>query len=161
MNIFRILVVSDSHGDFSSLLKVWRKENQLNPVQLLMHLGDGVLDALRLHRMTGISLEAVNGNNDPKGAFPDETIVTIEKVRIYLSHGNQFGLPLNPLSIARRLRGKKIDLALFGHTHQYIYEQKKGLTIVNPGAACRWEKNPGYIILKITAGKFELTRKAL
>lgn len=157
----RILVVSDSHGDFSSLKKVYTRESESKSLDLLIHLGDGVLDALRLQRMTNIPLEAVNGNSDPVEAFPDELRITIQGLPVFLCHGHRFNPPFDLKAIADHTRRAKASLAFFGHTHQNLCRKNKGLTLINPGAICRWEKNPGYILLEMEAGDYRLVRKTL
>ncbi|HEY8345446.1 MAG TPA: metallophosphoesterase [Bacillota bacterium] len=157
----RILVVSDSHGDFSSLKKVYNRENEDKGLDLVIHLGDGVLDALRLQQISQLPLEAVNGNNDPKKAFPEELCIKLDGIRVFCCHGHTFNLPSGLKTISSFARRTKSDLAFFGHTHQHFIQKKKGLTLINPGAICRWEKDPGYILLEIEAGRYRLIRNPL
>ena len=157
----RILVVSDSHGDFSSLKKVYTRENQENGLDLLIHLGDGVLDALRLRRISQLPLEAVNGNNAPKEAFPDQLCIKLAGIRVFCCHGHHFNLPSGLKTLLSFAHRAQADLAFFGHTHQHFSQKKKGLTLINPGAICRWEKDPGYILLEIEAGRYRLVRHPL
>lgn len=157
----RVLVVSDSHGDFSSLKKVYTRENKDKGLDLLIHLGDGVLDALRLQRISHLPLEAVNGNNDPTEAFPDELCIMLEGIRIFFCHGHSFNLPSGLKTLSNLAHRAGADLAFFGHTHQHLCQKKNGLTLINPGAICRWENEPGYILLEIEGGRYRLVRNPL
>lgn len=160
----RILVVSDSHGDFSTLRRIYEREKKEEcagkPLDLLIHLGDGVLDATLLQRMTGIRVEAVGGNNDPRGAFPDELCIQLENTRVYMSHGHNFGVRAGLQLLTRAARKEQAGLALFGHTHQDLLVKKKGLTLLNPGAACRWGHS-SYALLEIEGKKYEITCRKL
>lgn len=153
----KILVVSDSHGDFSSLRQIHAREK---PLDLLVHLGDGVLDALLLQKMTGVRVEAVNGNNDPRGAFPEELCCKLEDTVIYLSHGYTLHVRAGLQQLVRAARRAKANLALFGHTHQPQLVRKKELTLFNPGAACRWEHS-SYALLEIEGGNFKIQSRRL
>lgn len=148
----KVLVVSDSHGDFSSLQKIYNHEK---PLDLLIHLGDGVLEALLLQKKTGIKVEAVNGNNDPRGAFPEELCFNLNNTSIYLCHGHNLNLQASLKPLIRSARQEKAVLALFGHTHQNLLIKKRKLTLLNPGAVCQWE-HTSYAILELDDKGFKI-----
>jgi len=158
----RVLVVSDSHGDFSTLRRIYEQERKggqagEKPLDLLIHLGDGALDAMLLQKMTGIRVEAVNGNNDPRGAFPDELCLQLEEVRVYMNHGHNLGVRVNLQLLIRAARQEKAGLALFGHTHQETLVEKRGLTLLNPGSASHWGGS-SYALLEIEGKRYKITR---
>lgn len=153
----KVLVVSDSHGDFSSLRQIHAREK---PLDLLIHLGDGVLDALLLQKMTGVRVEAVNGNNDPHGAFPEELTLKLEETVIYLTHGYTLHVRAGLQQLVGAARRAKANLALFGHTHQHQLVENKGLTLFNPGAACRWGLS-SYAVLEIEGKTFKIKSRRL
>lgn len=155
--MLKVLVVSDSHGDFSSLRQIYAREK---PLDLLIHLGDGVLDALLLQKMTGVRVEAVNGNNDPRGAFPEELTLKLEDTVIYLTHGYTLHVRAGLQHLVRAARRAKAHLALFGHTHQCQLVEKNGLTLFNPGAACRWQLS-SYAVLEIEGKVFKIKSRKL
>ena len=73
--MMRVLVVSDSHGDFSTLRRIYERDRKggqdgEKTLDLLVHLGDGALDAMLLQRMTGIRVEAVMGTTLTSRGFP-------------------------------------------------------------------------------------------
>ncbi len=157
----RVLVVSDSHGDFSTLRRIYERERKggqagEKPLDLLIHLGDGAYDAMLLQRMTGIRVEAVNGNNDPRGAFPDELCIQLEGIRVYMTHGHNFGVRAGLQLLARAARKERAGLVLFGHTHQDLLVEKRGLTLLNPGAASHWGGS-SYALLEIEGKRYKIT----
>ena len=163
--MMRVLVVSDSHGDFSTLRRIYEQERKggqagEKPLDLLIHLGDGALDAMLLQKMTGIRVEAVNGNNDPRGAFPDELCLQLEEVRVYMNHGHNLGVRGGLELLARAARKEKAGLALFGHLHREVLEERRGLTLLNPGAASHWGGS-SYALLAIDGKKYQITRGKL
>src|SRR5690554_7363289 len=163
--MMRVLVVSDSHGDFSTLRRIYEQERKggqdgEKTLDLLVHLGDGALDAMLLQRMTGIRVEAVNGNNDPRGAFPDELSLQLEGVRVYMNHGHSLGVRAGLELLARAARKENAGLALFGHTHREELVEKRGLTLLNPGSASHWGGS-SYALLEIEGKKYKITQDRL
>jgi len=163
--MMRVLVVSDSHGDFSTLRRIYERERKggqagEEPLALLIHLGDGVFDAMLLQRMTGIRVEAVNGNNDPRGAFPDELCIQLEGVRVYMNHGHNLGVRSGLQLLTRAAWKEKAGLALFGHLHRDVLVEKRGLTLFNPGAASHWGGS-SYALLAIEGRRYKITHYRL
>lgn len=61
-------------------------------------------------------------------------MVELEGVKILLCHGHRYHVKstLLPLYLAARENG--VRLALFGHTHTALLEEKDGITLLNPGS---------------------------
>ena len=85
----RILVLSDSHGAVEACrLAV----EQSTPDQIL-HLGDCVRDAERLHALfPAIPLTGVPGNCDGADADNPERLIELGGVRILMMHGHTRGV---------------------------------------------------------------------
>lgn len=104
----------------------------LTGVELILHagdVGDGVLAELE----SIAPVRAVFGNTDPAG-FPGlaESIeVTIEGVRLHVSHGHELGAP-TPQTL---LEAYDADVIVYGHTHKQLVVNADGRWVINPGSA--------------------------
>lgn len=121
-------LISDTHG----LLRPGVHE-ALTGVELILHSGDVggsvVLDELRLIA----PVRAVFGNTDPPGepGLTEEIVVSIDGIRVHVSHGHEVGSP-TPAKLAARYDA---DVVVFGHTHRPLVSRFGTQLFVNPGAA--------------------------
>ena len=87
----RIVVVSDTHRDFRTLLQIVEKHK--GEAAYFLHLGDGeqeVEDVKALY--PALPLLAVRGNCDFSGENPETRVVTAGNVRIFMAHGHDLGV---------------------------------------------------------------------
>lgn len=151
----KIVVVSDSHGDYQSLLDIVNKEYGTD---IYIHLGDySIPDYLMSDFLV------VKGNNDYGSEFPFQRTITIGKnknIKIHLEHGFSFMFLFNR---EKYIKEKDCDIFLFGHSHKKE-AYKEGKTFVfNPGSLTkpRDESRGSYLVLNIDENskngeKFEL-----
>ena len=86
----RIVVVSDTHRDFRTLLQIVEKHK--GEAAYFLHLGDGeqeVEDVKALY--PELPLLAVRGNCDFSGENPETRVATAGNVRIFMAHGHDLG----------------------------------------------------------------------
>lgn len=133
----KILVFSDSHGDYRRL----KKAADMHPdADMFIFLGDGLRDAERLFdESKGVTAVAVKGNCDISGVgfsdlYLDEQTLDIEGVRIFCCHGHKYSVKFSLLNLAYRAREKEVDIALFGHTHTPVETVNEGIRFFNPGS---------------------------
>ena len=144
-------LISDTHG----LLRPG-VHAALTGVELILHSGDvggsGILDELRLIA----PVKAVYGNTDPTDDphLAGEIVVSIEGIRVHVSHGHEVGSP-TPAKLAARYDA---DVVVFGHTHRPLVSRLGKQLFVNPGAAGpqRFNLTPSVARLKITGGNAEV-----
>jgi putative phosphoesterase len=134
----RILAVSDSHHDISSLTPVLRRF--ASKVDLIAHLGDGVEDvqwAARNARLILPRVEGVRGNGDPDPDLWPRRLIGNSDRPVLLLHGHLEGVTedLGRIILAAEAVGAK--LVLFGHTHQAFQEEFRGILALNPGSISR------------------------
>jgi len=104
-------------------------------VDLIVHTGDFVMtDVLDGLRKIG-EVKAVRGNMDCeelRKILPEKENLVINGKRIGVIHG--FGAPWG---IENRIRGQfdRVDVILYGHTHQANNEVIGGVLFFNPGQA--------------------------
>lgn len=140
----RIGLVSDTHGMFRQELFA-----ALDGVELILHAGDVGPDEI-LARLEQIApVRAVYGNTDAPGRplLRESIDITVDGVRIHVSHGHEVGSP-NPERLATRYDA---DVIVYGHTHRQLVARIGERLVVNPGAAGarRFNLEPSVAVLTI------------
>ena len=129
----RAAVFSDTHSNTALMLK---KIRQVSP-DVVIHLGDYERDADKIRaEFPEIPLFSVCGNCDIVHTMPETDIVPLGPVKAFITHGHLYSVDwgrLDSLVYAAQEKGAKI--ALFGHTHNAVYEEIGGVKVVNPGTA--------------------------
>lgn len=149
----RILVLSDSHGDYFTMQKIIKAQPTAEAV---IFLGDGFYDFERCKPLLeGKKIYTVKGNNDMGCDYPKNQVISVGGVKMYITHG-QGELVKSTLS---RLIGVAQDndchLALYGHIHQQREDYSDGVRLFSPGAVMNDEYgiidiiNDGYICIGI------------
>lgn len=122
-------IVSDSHGNN----RHWQKLTDDCPqVKAWFHCGDYCRDAEELAYYADAPVYTVKGNNDYFDTYkaPDEALITVDDIRIYMTHGH--GRTLKSMAATGEAKGAQ--LVLFGHTHRTCEERIGDVTLVNPGS---------------------------
>ena len=126
----RILVISDSHGNYAH---AFRAHQLAGPVDHILHLGDGSEDARLLEEVLEVPVLRVAGNCDLDRRVPTELTLELEGCRILMTHGNRQHVK----SGLQQLIGKGVEagakVVLYGHTHLAAVETAQGMLLVNPG----------------------------
>lgn len=143
-----LLVLSDSHGRPDLIEEAIRR---VRPDGILF-AGDGLRDLTRVE--LPCPLWAVSGNCDwlsaplirSGSAFEPQTeeLVTVEGIRILLTHGHKYGVKSGPTAAAYRALELGADILVYGHTHVPVEyrlppaeggsEERKPLILFNPGS---------------------------
>jgi putative phosphoesterase len=148
-----ILILSDTHGNISSLEYVMKK---IAPgFDLAVFLGDGVDDFFQNGRcICPIPFYCVRGNCDTRlslfgntvegyGAVEETLTLNIRSHKIFMCHGHTLGVKGGLVRLAMAAAEKGADIALFGHTHECLEKRcgeglfladGKDLTLFNPGS---------------------------
>jgi hypothetical protein len=139
----RILIVADSHHELSGLVLALKK--LAANVDLVVHLGDGVVDLAEAARAARISLppvKAVRGNGDADTSLPPRLVVEIEGTKALLLHGHyeSVGEGLDHALLAAR--SSEAGLLFFAHTHKPFFEEYRGVLALNPGSISRPRGRP-------------------
>ncbi|WP_416335216.1 YfcE family phosphodiesterase [Anaerococcus sp. DFU013_CI05] len=152
----KILVTSDTHGIYSAISDYILIHKDID---LLVHAGDGVEDVKNIAYETDINYEVVTGNNDYSSNEAFEKIIEVEDIKIFLTHGNQYGVYYGEDQVLDKAKELNCNIAIHGHTHKCLNITKDDITILNPGSVSMpRDNNPGFFILDIDAGVFEITR---
>ena len=126
----RVGIFSDSHGDHRALDELLL---QMGRIDAACFLGDIARDAAHLEeRLAPMPqhppLFAVHGNNDHACAQPDERLVELGGVRIYMTHGHHF----NDQNLPKIANPRTI--LLHGHTHVPVNLHHVTHRTMNPGS---------------------------
>ena len=145
-------LVSDTHGLVRPEL-----HTVLAGVALILHAGDVGGDAILDELALIAPVQAVFGNTDSPGdpRLAQSIEVTIEGVRIHVSHGHEVGSP----TPEKLLAAYAADVIAYGHTHrQLVSRAADGRLVVNPGAAGarRFKLEPSVAILAVNDGRAEV-----
>ena len=139
----RILVLSDTHGDFNSMLRAIDAQKN---AEVIIHCGDGKaqIDSLT-EKFPDKKIIAVRGNCDFGAKYPDVQNVEVGGKKIFVTHGHLFQVKFTPYNLICAARENKADIVCFGHTHCAMNEYEDGLYIMNPGSCHGYCASYGYI----------------
>ena len=139
-------LISDTHG-------LMRAEAlaALADVEMILHAGDvGSFAVLR--ELQGIApVHAVVGNtDDPILGLPPQVRLTLDGLKLHMSHGHETGSP-SPDTLVKRYSA---DVIIYGHTHKPLITTRGKTLVINPGAAGprRFHLQPSVGLLRIESG---------
>lgn len=144
----KVLVISDTHGNVN---RAFIAHTRTEPVDCIIHLGDGGVDADVLRDTLDIPVINVAGNCDPGVRAPRERVWECEGKRILLTHGDAYHVKSGLVRLMQRGKEIEADAVLFGHTHQAVCERQSGLLLINPGSLANHCHYRTYAVLNITA----------
>ena len=104
---------------------------------MVLHLGDHTDDARELESVfPRLTVCSVRGNNDYfDREVPEHAVVTLDGVRIFLTHGHREQVYVREgKQVAQLAREEGCGLAFFGHTHRMYLERINGVLVCNPGS---------------------------
>ena len=144
-----VLVISDSHGNVPALTAVLAWTRQEYPEQntafaAAVFLGDGADDLAPASAEAGFAVPwyKVRGNGDLNFLIPDTLVVEIPR-KLFLTHGNRYGVDGGGQTIAAAAGTAGAEAALFGHTHTPHCSMVNGIFLLNPGSIGRSRSNAG------------------
>ena len=143
----KVLVISDSHGNVN---RAFTAHTRSEPVDIVIHLGDGSADADMLREALDVPVINVAGNCDPGSNAPRELVWECEGKRILLTHGDAYQVKSGLSRLRQRAEEIGVDAVLFGHTHQGVLENYSGLLLINPGSLANQSYPRSYAVLDIT-----------
>jgi len=127
----KIAVISDSHYEASNINAV---KKYLKDVDVLIHCGDGAPDTRILEKDFKGEIYAVKGNCDMSNEYPNERIIDVMGVKIFITHGNMYNVKYEYNTIFYKGKAVGADIVLFGHSHKALISNYDGIIIMNPGS---------------------------
>lgn len=139
----KLIIVSDSHGSMGILKQIFLREQ---PFDLFIHLGDGVEDLQRLKPSLDFKFDAVNGNSDPPGMYPEELILQFDRIKCLFTHGHHQQVHQGGAALVQAAKKNRVKYVFYGHTHRASDETLHGFRLINPGTVCFYlNPTPTYI----------------
>ena len=138
----KIAVISDTHRikKYMELSKKYIQE-----ADVLIHLGDDSEDIKEFTKDFKGEIYGVSGNCDRIGEYPKEQLLVLEGKKIFITHGDIYGVKSNLINIYFKGRELEADIILFGHTHIPLIEEQDGIYLMNPGSVSLPRINKRYI----------------
>lgn len=145
----RIAVISDSHRRAGVIDKILTDQKDARHI---FFLGDNVSDIEDFEYLyPEKTFHTVSGNCDFGSILPSVGLECIEGVRIFYTHGHNYGVKYSTFKLLETAKNNNYDIVLYGHTHvaKILYED--GVYIVNPGSCSSpREGKPSYAVIDIT-----------
>lgn len=149
----RILIISDTHGNLGNLFKAFDAAGKCDAI---IHLGDGEEDTLFLSDLAeDCRILKVAGNCDPYSEAPRELWCQWENLKIFICHGDHFGVKAGLGRLAAYGKANQADIVLYGHTHQARSDKVGELHLLNPGTLSGRAAFLSYAILELENGSFK------
>ena len=158
----KIMIVSDTHRKHENLKEALKKEQ---PIDLLIHLGDAEGEEDYIRELCDCEVKIIAGNNDFFSDLSKEETCKLGIYNVLLTHGHYYYISVGLETLRQEVKGREIDIAMFGHTHRPVIEINDDVILINPGSISypRQEGlHPTYIIMEIDdAGKAAFTLKSV
>ncbi len=137
MKPIKCLIISDSHGRVDRVREALSRQRGVDAV---LFLGDGIGDiAAVASAFPYIYFLCVRGNCDYIDTFLNRQVmktdsITLGDKRIFLTHGDMYGVKYGPEGLYRLAESVNADIVLYGHTHIPSEEYRDGVYYFNPGS---------------------------
>ena len=140
----KLLILSDSHNSTGAVERILHAESDATAVIFLGDGRRGLEEALPFYPAMRVyaALEPLDG------------LAAFDQVVVFYTHGHMYGVKydLDTLTDAAAARGAEV--ALFGHTHIPVAEQRGSVFLFNPGSCGRCYTGPNtYGVLTLDQGK--------
>jgi putative phosphoesterase len=142
----KVVVLSDTHGNFSAIDKILPIMEESDYV---FHLGDYERDILSYSKELKNKIYSVKGNCDGGG---EEQVLEVEGVKIMLVHGDRYGVKGTLTNLFYRAKELNVNAVFYGHTHVSSIDEVDGIKFINPGSMNKFSQN-SYCYVVIYNGK--------
>ncbi|WP_243373519.1 YfcE family phosphodiesterase [Geotalea sp. SG265] len=144
-----ILVLSDTHGNYPLAIKAL---DAVGNVDHIVHLGDGLEDAVIVEDISRLPTTKVLGNCDFSTTEVKDIFITLSGRNIFITHGHRFGVKAGLEELYQKASAGGASIVLFGHTHLPLIQTVNGMLFINPGCLSQNCKTTTCALLTITAG---------
>ncbi|MGN0662941.1 MAG: metallophosphoesterase family protein [Faecalibacterium sp.] len=147
----KLVILSDSHNHRGAVERILRAESDADAV---IFLGDGLRDLeLALTLFPRMRVYSVAGNCDYGALEPLDGLAAFDQVVLFYTHGHMYGVKYDLDTIVEAAAARGAQVALFGHTHHALAEQRGDVFLFNPGSCGRCYTGPDtYGLLMLNEG---------
>jgi len=142
----KLLVISDTHGNYTLALKA---HSLSEPVDIIVFLGDGLSDTELMQDIIDTDFVCVAGNCDLGSSAPRELLWECEGKRILLTHGDAYRVKFGLERLKQRALEVRADLVLFGHSHVATQETYLDILFLNPGTMLNTDPDKSYAVIDV------------
>ncbi|MCQ2490839.1 MAG: YfcE family phosphodiesterase [Ruminococcus sp.] len=132
----RIIVISDTHGNYNALSSVFLRNSDAD---WFIHLGDGERELDRFiieHPEYTEKVLHAAGNCDAGSLSPGYVeLPLLNGHKLFATHGHIFGVKGGLGRLRMCAASRDCDIVLYGHTHVRFSTFEDGTYIMNPGSA--------------------------
>ena len=149
----KLLIFSDTHLDTRRMEYALEQESP----DVIIHLGDNIDDTSKIREKSpDTPFHLIKGNSDVQAAGDSEKLLSIDSVKIFLTHGHAYHVKEDLSRLIKRAIEQEADLVLFGHTHGAAIVKEQGITLMNPGQMQfhKEKQKASYGIVTIADGEF-------
>lgn len=148
----KLVILSDSHNSTDAIKRILKAEAGADAA---IFLGDGLRDLeLALTMFPRLRTYSVAGNCDYGALEPLDGMAAFEQVVLFYTHGHMYGVKYDLDTLAEAAAARGAQIALFGHTHRPLAEQRGKVFLFNPGSCGRCYTGPDtYGVLTLDGGK--------
>lgn len=143
-----LAVFSDSHGETRHMADAVAAHQP----DCVIFLGDGVRDAEQVraaHPETRFVI--LRGNCDHDFSYDDRALLKLEGVGIFAAHGHEHGVKYGLDQFCTSVLCSGASLGLYGHTHRPLWQEVRGMQIVNPGSIGS-ARHPTFALIRLENG---------
>lgn len=145
----KILIISDTHRRNENYLELIER---MKPLDMVIHCGDVEGSEYIISQAAECPVQFVSGNNDFFSDLPREVEFTIDKYKVWVTHGHNYYVSMGTERIKQEARARGVDIVMFGHTHRPVIEQEEDLICINPGSLSyprQDERKPSFAVMEI------------
>lgn len=127
-------IISDTHGmkeDIDRAIEV------LKGCDKIFHLGDYKKDVDYIRNIYSGDIISIKGNCDTFNVLEKELIYKIDNKKIFLTHGDYYGVNNNIFRLKYRAMELEANIVLYGHTHISNIELEENIYFINPGSCSK------------------------
>ena len=146
----KLLILSDTHGNYPLALRALEKAGQVDHI---IHLGDELEDATILETILDRSLIKVPGNCDASRELGRDLLVDIAGIRFFITHGDRYRVKSGLSELHRKALEQKAQTVLYGHTHEAAIVRIGEILLVNPGSLSYKSLHTSFAVLSIIDGE--------
>ena len=148
----KLLILSDSHGSTQAVRPL--QGGGKNP-RARNFVGDGrPAQARGRTPAPKTRVYSVAGNCDFGALEPLDGLAAFDGVVIFYTHGHMYGVKYDLDTLADAAAARGAEVALFGHTHIPLEEQRGTVLLFNPGSCGRCYTGPDtYGVLTLAGGR--------
>lgn len=131
----RIIVISDTHGNYDALETVFLRNSDAD---WFIHLGDGEreLDSFITYNPAfERKIIHVAGNCDYNSLSHEQFVLPAAYCKIFATHGHTYGVKSSLEGVKKTAKEYGCNIILYGHTHERFMKFEDGFYIMNPGSA--------------------------